>query len=240
MRLPEHGIEELVEPARGSRFGAKPPLFVHDVALGVELAEHGPEKPLRFHPEPELELVRGHGDEVDGDVVARERVHPGSAGFGVDLVELVLDHDRPLLLDELVETTLELDEFSRTCVGAERVVDLAEAVTLSLAAVDFADLFLELFLLFDDPSILDEVRRADGVAALEHHVLEKMAHAGNARTFVCGAGVSDPTGADGRELGALHHENVHAVCELERLDRNLGDLLGAGRGRQEYPDEGYL
>ncbi len=123
--LPEHRVELLVELAGRRRLGAQPALLVHHVALAVELTEHRVGQAIRLHPEPQLQLVGRHGDEVDREVARRTGVHAGGAGVGVDLVELVLDHQRTLLFDELRELLLELDLLFGAGLGVERIVDLA-------------------------------------------------------------------------------------------------------------------
>ena len=92
-RRPEHRVELLVKLARGRAVRAHAALFVDDVAFGVELAKHRIHQPIRFHPEPQLELVGGDVDEVDGEVLRGPGIHAARAGGGVDLVELVLDDE---------------------------------------------------------------------------------------------------------------------------------------------------
>ncbi len=235
VRFPEHGVEQLVELTRRRRFGAQAPLFVHHVPLGVELAEDGAQEAVRLHPEPELELVGGYGNEVNGLVLVGEGVHPRGTEAGVDLVELVFDHQLALLFGEGVELLLELDELGRPCRGIVGIVDLAEAVALPLLAIDRPHLILEGFLLLDNLKVAGDVRRPDGTGALEHHVLEEVAEARDAGPFVRRADVGDPAGGDGRELGSTHHENLHPVRELEGFHRYFGDIARFEKAPSEEP-----
>ena len=192
MRLPEHGVELLVELARRRRLGAQPALFVDDVTLGVELPEDRIEQPVGLHPEPELQLVRRNAVQVDGDVGRREGVEERLAFGRVDLVVLVLDHDLALLFDELGELGFELDQLLGPSVSSVRVFDLATASAFTLFAIEGADLLLQRFLLVDDLEIALDVRRADRRRSLEHHVLEEMRHAGDSGALVGGADLRDP------------------------------------------------
>ena len=99
---------------------------------GRVLAQDGVQESFRLHPEPELELVRGHCDEIDGDVLAREGVHSRRACLGVNLVELVFDYQLSLLADERVEASFELDELRRSFALGERVFEYSEAMSLPL------------------------------------------------------------------------------------------------------------
>src|SRR6185369_13004181 len=157
----------------GRRLGAHAPLLVDDVALGVELAENGLEQAVGLHPEPELELVGGHGDEEGGQVLCREGVLAGGAGAGVDGVELVLDHEPALLVDELLKLLLELRQLRAAPLGAVGIGDLAVTPALALLAIELADLLLELLLLVDDLEVALDVGGADDARALEQHVLEE-------------------------------------------------------------------
>ena len=64
---------------------------MHHIALAVELAEHAVVEAIALHPSPQLKLIAGHIDEVEGEVVAREGIHASAAGCRVDLVKLILD-----------------------------------------------------------------------------------------------------------------------------------------------------
>ena len=244
-RRPEHRVELLLEAARRRAVGAEPPFLVHDVALGIKLAKDAVVKPVALHPGPELELVGGHRDEVAGEVVAGEGIHAAATGLRVDLVKLVL-HDRGsvgaagaaalLGLDEGIELAAEHAQLLGVVGGIPCVVDLAAIQTLILLCPDQpVDLVADRLLLGPILRILGGIAGADGVGALEHHVLEEVADAGDARSFVDAPHLRHPAGADDIRLVAPRHEQkLHAVGQGKLLD---GHLLGqdgrrGGRGGQ--------
>jgi hypothetical protein len=86
------------------------------------------------------------------------------------------------------------------------------------------------------PIVAAGLAGADRVGALEHHVFEEVADAGDPRPLVHAAHAGDPAGADDVGLVVAGHEQkLHAVGEGELLNLHL---LGAGRGgeRQKQGD----
>jgi len=221
--LPEDGVELLLVDAGGGALGAEAALLVDDVALGVELAEDRVVEAVGLHPGPELELVGGDVDEVEGEVAGREGVHARSALGGVDLVELVVDDDGLVLLHQAVEFGAELLHLGGVVEGVPGVVDLAggEAAVL-LGEVEVEQLLADPALGVAELGILLGVVGPDGVGALEHHVLKEVADAGDARALVDRADLGDPAGGDDVGLiGAGDEEELHPVVEGEGLDLHL-------------------
>ena len=236
MRLPEQRVEGFVELSGGRGFGAEPPLLVHHIALGVELAEHRPQQALRLHPEPQLEPVLRHRDEVHGLVVRGEGVHAGGAGLGIDAVELVLHHERPLFLGQGVELVPERRQLLGQVFVPEGVPDEPQPALLPALPVDGSDPFLDLLLFPDDRLVPFRVGGPDAGRALEHHVLEEVAHPGDARPLVRRAHMRRPPGRNGRHLRPYHREKLHPVVERELLHRN-GRLRPALRRQAEKQGE---
>ena len=215
---------------------------MHDVAFRVKLAKHAVVEPVALHPGPELELVRRHGDEVAGEVVRREGVHAAAAGLRVDLIELVFDDRAGLraavsssLLgpDQRVELPAEHAEFLGIVRRVPWVVDLATKKAVVLPRPDGpVDLVADRLLLGAVGRVFRGILGADRVGALEHHVLEEMADAGDARPLIHAPDPGDPAGGDRVGLvGPRHEQELHAVGERELLHR---DLLRVGRdGEQE-------
>ena len=236
MRLPEHGVERLVELPGGGGLGAEPALLVDHVALRIELAEDRPQQALRLHPEPQLQPVLRHGDEVHRLVVGGERVHPAGARLGVDAVELVLDHERPLLFQERIELAPQRDQLIGQVRLAEGVVDEAQPARLPAVPVDGPDLLLDGLLLLDDGLIPLGVGGPDGRGSLEHHVFEEVTHPGNSRAFVGRSHVGRPAGGHRGHFGADDGEKAHPVREGELLHGDFG-LPEQGGGDREREDE---
>ena len=107
-RFPEHRARLFLELAQRGRVSPHPALLENDVALGIKFPKDRVQNALGFHPHPQLELVGGHVDEISGQVLGREGVLAGTAVAGVNLIELILDQDFPLLRDELVKFLLQL------------------------------------------------------------------------------------------------------------------------------------
>jgi len=211
---------------------------VDHVPLGVELAEDGPQEALGLHPEPQFEAVLRDGDEVDRLVVGGERVHSGGARFGVDAVELVLDHERPLLFEERVELLPERDEFLGQVLLAEGIVDDTEPRLFPPLPVDRPDPVLDGFLFLDDGLVPLGVGGADGGGALEHHVFEEVAHPGDAGTFVRRSDAGRPAGGHGGHFGADDGEEAHPVREGELLDGNRGLAEQRGGNGEQQGERG--
>ena len=91
---PEHAVELLLKYASWRAFRAQAALFVHHIALAVELAEHAVVEAIALHPGPQLKLIAGHIDEVESEVVTGEGIHARATSCRVDLVELILDDRR--------------------------------------------------------------------------------------------------------------------------------------------------
>ncbi len=232
-RAPEHEVELLLELGGGVGFGPHPALFAHHVALGVELPEDRVEEALGLHPEPQLELVGGHRDEVDREVVAGAGIHARGAGFGVDLVELVLDDEFLLLRLEDLHLLAQLGQDLGLVLGqVDAALDLTGALHLAHDLVLGLHLETELIELSHDLCLSFVVRCADGRAALEHHVFEEMGDAGGPDLLVDRPDVGDPAGRDGWALVAFDHQNFHAVVQKDLLDGYLG-LLGCDGKRAE-------
>ena len=88
---PEHAVELLLKHTSWRAFRAQAALFMHHIALAVELAEHAVVEAIALHPSPQLKLIAGHIDEVEGEVVTGEGIHARATSSGVDLVKLILD-----------------------------------------------------------------------------------------------------------------------------------------------------
>ena len=206
---------------------------MHHAALGVELPEHRVRQPVALHPEPQLQLVGGHVDEVNGEVVARAGVHARAALGRVDAAEILLDEQVALPGEqrlELVEQLL-MARAAHGRVGG--VIDLAElipAIQLDLGSLDLRPQRVELL---DDLQILLDVPRPDRLRPLEHHVLEEMRDAGDAGPLVHGADLGHPAGRHVRVAGPGNQQQGQAVVE-PMLDHV--DLLGAGGPRQRQED----
>ena len=226
MRFPKQRLERLGEFAQRRGLGAHPALLVHHVALGVELAEHRPQNPLRLHPHPQLEFVRRHGDVIGGHVRAGEGVHPRAAGGRVNAVELILHQDFAMLDDQFVELFFQLLPARRLGFDLGQVLDFPAPPHRAHLRLLGAHQVADAFLLGHDLEILFVILRADGGRALEHHVLEQMRDAGDARPLVARADARDPATRDGRFIRPLDHEQTHAVGQ-RALDHR--DLLGAER-----------
>ena len=221
MRLPEHRLERFLKFAKRRGLGAHAALLEHHVALGVKLAEHRPQQPLRLHPRPKLKLVRRHGDEVAGHVVGRKGVHAGRAGGGVDAVELVLDEHLALRGDQFLELGLEFAVALGLVFRLGHVVDLTAPQSQTHLGFLPAHGVAHHFLLLDDLGVALGVARADGRRALEHHVLEKVRDAGDAGALVDAADARHPSAGDGGRVVPLDHEQFHAVGERALINRHL-------------------
>ena len=129
-RLPEHRVELLLELAGRRAVGPETAFLVNHVSLGVELAEHRVRQPVRFHPEPQLELVGRHIHEIDRVVVAGPRVHARGALPRVDAAEVLFDDQRVLLDQQPVETVEQLLMTRVTTGRVIRIVEPAQSVRL--------------------------------------------------------------------------------------------------------------
>ena len=219
--LPEERVELLLRLAQRRGFRAQPALFHHHVTLGVELPEDRPQQPLAFHPHPQLQLVRRHGDEVASHVLAGEGVHGGGPGGGVNAVELVLHHQLTLLGDELLELLVQLPPARRHVFRLEQIVRLAPADSDAQLVFLRPHLVAHLLLGGDDLLVALVVLRAEGGRALEHHVLEKVGDAGDAGALVGAADVRDPAAGDARFVVPDDEQELHAVGQFLFDDGNL-------------------
>ena len=192
-RLPEQRVELLFELAGRGAVGAQPPLLVDDVALGVELAEHRVHEPVRLHPEPQLELVGGDVHEVEGEVVARARVHPRGALPRVDPAEVLLDDQLLLLREEVLEPVHQRPVALGAVGGVGRVPDAPQPLGLEEGRLLDPQGRLHLVELGDDLQILLDVPGADGRGALEHHVFEEVCDPGDAGPLVDRSDLGHPT-----------------------------------------------
>ena len=229
--LPEHGVERLLLLAGRRGLDGQAPLLPDHVALGVELAHHGVRQAVRLHPEPQLQLVGGQGDEVEGLVLAGSGVEARGALLGVDLVQLVLDDDVLLGRDELLVLLLELLQSRRGVGGVE---DGAGDLTASQLDAQLGVLLLHLgphlVLLLDDGLVAGPVGGADRPGALEHHVLEDVREPGDALGLVDRPHLGHEAAAHGRRIVTFHQQEAHAVGQ--HLLAHL-HLLGAGHHRYE-------
>jgi hypothetical protein len=231
--LPEEGVEGLVVfPERGG-LRAHAALFVNDVALGVELPEDGVHQAVRLQPGPQLDAVGGQAHHVDGPVLARARVEPLRAVLRVDLGEVVLDLDRALLLHQLVELLVELAILRRLVLRLGDVVDLALALALAHHLHLFPHLRPDFLLLVDDAEVGVDVLGPDDARALEHHVLEEVADAGDPLALVHRAHVGHPAPDHRRRVVALEEQPAHPVRERELLHVDLRLLRRPRRQGQE-------
>jgi hypothetical protein len=114
--------------------------------------------------------------------------------------------------------------------GLGDVVDLATAVGGAQLGDLGAHVLHHRFLLVDQLRVQRVVAGADDVRALEHHVLEQVGDAGDARALVRRADVGDPAARHrGREM-TRHQQHAHAVVEHVLLDRGGCGRLARGRG----------
>ena len=152
----------------------------------------------------------------------------------VDAVDLGADQELLLTREQLVKLLQERRVSGGTQVGIVGIVDLAQPMRVEQCLLLFAELGLDVVQLLDDPQIGFDVRRADDVGALEHHVLEQVCHAGDAGPLVDGADFRDPAGGDVRVAASWHHQQRHAV--LERVLLRV-DLLSRRRSRQDQREK---
>ncbi|OQA30278.1 MAG: hypothetical protein BWY56_02534 [Acidobacteria bacterium ADurb.Bin340] len=225
---PGHGEEGFHEPARGGGFGGLAALLQHHVALAVELPEHGVLQAVGLQPGPELQFVGGHGDVVEGPVVAGVGVQPRGAGLLVDLVQLILHDEAALLLHQGVEFGEELLVPLGTDLGIVHVGDLAPTLLLPQDVDLFPDLGLDLVLEVVQLRIPLGIARADGRGPLEHHVFEEVGQARDAGAFVGASHPGHPAAGDGGLIVPFHHQEAHAVGKGVFLD---GNGLGQQRRR---------
>ena len=78
------------------------------------------------------------------------------------------------------------------------------------------------------------IARTNRVGPLEHHVLEQVGDAGDARPFIHRSNSRHPTGRDISRSFSRKQQNPHPIVERLFLHRQL---LGNGNGRQNW--EGY-
>ena len=151
--------------------GAHAPLFVNDVTLFVELAEHRMEEALGVEIGPQFNTVRRHRVEVARLVGIRESVHAAGAGAIDDLAELIRHDELLCLVDGGLPPFFELSDLCRVVVDGIA----AGSIVGGVAPFDFGQ----------RGRLRRVIRRADFVGALEGHVLEHMREAGDPRDFLC-------------------------------------------------------
>ena len=116
---------------------------------------------------------------------------------------------------------------------ALEVPDLAAAQLLAHHRHLRAHRLAELLLLLDQLDVLRVVLRADRLRALEHHVLEEVADAGDAGPLVHRADVGGPAGGDRGRVVLLVEQEAHAVREGDLADLDLRVLGGRGARGEE-------
>ncbi len=219
-RLPEHGVELLIQQPRWGAVDAEPSLLVDHVALAVELAEDRVAQAVGFHPEPELQLVGRDIDEIDGEILAGARVHSRRALPLVDAVEVVLDNQIALLGQECVEIVDQRLMLGAAVFRLAPVVDAAATLLFEQVLFVGPDPGLERVEFCDDPPIRLRIPGADRLRPLEHHVLEEVRHAGDARRLVHRSDSGDPAGRNVGIARPRDEQEAHSVIEFvnDRVD----------------------
>ena len=223
MRFPDHRVEGLGEFSERRRFGPHPPFLKHHVPLGVEFTENRMQQAFRLHPHPEFKLVGGNHDEIAGHVLGGEGVHARTAGRGVNPVKLILHQNLPLILDQLLELALQLAPAGRHILELGRIIDVSATIGLTHLALFLPHQIANAFLVGNNLEVALIILGANRRGPLEHHVLKKMSHAGDAGALVGTAHARHPAARHGRLALAFHDEQLHAVGEC--LLGN-GQLLG--------------
>jgi hypothetical protein len=217
----ERGVRELEQQAaERRRFVAHAPLFVDDVALGVELAEHRVRHAAALEQRPQLQPVRRHRIEVRRDVVRRVGVRVLAAR----------------LLDPLAEVVRHDQVASRSLCRVERLLELLEprGIRARALAALVEQRAPRLFLGRHARLLGRGVRRADPRRPLERHVLHHVGEPRRADLIARAAGVDDRDEAEHRRLMPLDHDETQPVRQRELLHLLLDRLeTGAyvGRGR---------
>jgi len=224
--VPDHGGEGFLELPGGGGVHPQAALLQHHVALAVEFPEHGVLEPVRLQPGPELQLVGGHVDVVEGPVLGGIGVHAGGAEPLVDLVQLVLDDQGALLLHLAVQGVQQLLVSRRAGLGIVQVADLAAAQSFAKQVQFGAEARDGLVLEGVELGIALGVARADDLGALEHHVLEEVGDPRDAGALVGRTDPGHPAAGDAGLVVALHHEDAQAVGEGVGGD---GQVLGRER-----------
>ena len=231
VRFPKKRLERLLKFTQRGGLGAHAALFEHNIALGIKFAEHRSQQAFRLHPRPKLKLVRRHSDEIAGHVVGGEGVHAGRAGGGVNAVELVFDEHFAMRVDQFLELDLEFAITLGFVFRLGQVIDFAPPQGQTHFTLLQAHGIAHLLLLFDDLGVALGIARANGRRTLEHHVLEEVRDAGDARPLVHAADARHPAAGDGGRAVSLDHQQFHAVGEGAFLDRYL--LRQTGRQTSE-------
>ena len=211
MRFPEHRVERLVQQPERRRIRPHPALLEHHVALGIKFAAHRIQQAVGLQPHPEFDLVRRHVAEINRHILGRERVHAGRAVGGIHFVEFVLHLHRALSGDEVVELLFQFAPARCLVLRLLPVVNLTAPPGRAELDLLGAHFFTHLLLCIDDLQILRVILRADGLGALEHHVLEQMRDARAAGLLIRAADVRHPAAGDGRLVMPLDEEEVEAV-----------------------------
>ncbi len=128
----------------------------------------------------------------------------------------------------------------RFALRLEEVVDFPAPVGGAHQGLFVANLSAHLFLLGDDFEVLFKILGANRRGPLEHHVLEQVRDAGDARPFVGAADVRDPAAGDGRVVVPLDHQDPEAVGQrtLQDLDLLSGNIVGLKEERQRQRKAG--
>ena len=207
MRLERRLQELLHETANGVALGAHAPLFGHDIALFVELAEDGMKEALGLEVGPQFEAIRGKRVKVRRLIRCGERVHADGAGAIHDLAELVRDD----ILLRLVHRPL--PRLLRRCdpglIAADRLAALAVVIGIGLFHVLQRRFFFFVIL-------RSYVRRS-----LERHVLEHMRQAGDPRHFLRRACIDHRSEREHGRFRSLHDDHREPIGQF--ADR--GSLL---------------
>jgi hypothetical protein len=159
---------------------------------------------------------------------------PSPPVLGVDAVHLVLDDDLALLLHEGAKLLQELAVALGLVLELAEVVDLPAPQAVAHHLELRTDLLLELLLLVDEREVGGDVLRAEGPRALEHHVFEEVAEAGDARSLVGRAHPRHPACGHGGRLVALEKQETHAISEGQLFDL---DARALHRGEKRVRDE---
>ncbi len=211
MRFPDHRLEGFLEFAQRRRVGAHAAFFVDHVPFGIEFAEDRVQKALALHPAPEFQFVGRHRDEIRGHVLRGEGVHAGTARSGINPVKFVFHENVALFGNELLKFLVQFLEARRAILRLNTDCRFPPAARRRAVWPVPPHGAAQLFLLGDDLKILGVVPGANRRRAFEHHVLEQMRNAGDARMFVGAAHVRHPTTGNRGIVRALDQQHAHAV-----------------------------
>ena len=229
-RLPEQGVELFLELSGRGAVCTHPTLFVHDIALGVELAEHWIEQPVRFQPEPKLKFVGWHVHKVDRVVVTRASVHGRCTLSRIDATEVFLDNQFLLLSQQHIKFFEQLPVSDGSPRGIVRIVDLSKAMRLKQVSFFSSDVSFHLIELRNELEVLFDITRANGGRAFEHHVFKQVRHTGNAGPLIDRPNLGHPSCGHIRVPWPRQEQYGHAIVEHHFFDGHL--LRRHGRSEQ--------